>query len=261
MTERTLSHKTALVCGATKGIGHATAQALATLGARVIVLARDPSACEAIAAQLPGDQTHLAIPLDLTQHSHLEESIRSVIQQHGPIEILINNAGGPAPGAIRDAKISELITAFEQHLFACMLLAQLLLPGMEQKKYGRIINIISTSVKAPIPGLGVSNTVRWSVAAWAKTLSCEVANLGVTVNSVLPGATDTERLSQLIANRAQKTGKSIPDIANAMQADIPAGRFGKPEEIANVIAFLASPAASYVNGCAIPVDGGRTPCY
>ena len=137
---------------------------------------------------------------------------------------------------------------------------QACLEGMKAAFYGRIINIISTSVKQPLKGLGVSNTIRAAVANWAKTLSAEVARYGVTVNNVLPGATDTIRLTQIIEDKSKKTDKSFTDISREMMAEVPAARFAKPEEIANAIAFLASPAAAYINGINLPVDGGRTMC-
>jgi 3-oxoacyl-[acyl-carrier protein] reductase len=135
---------------------------------------------------------------------------------------------------------------------------QKLSPGMKEKKFGRIVNVISTSVKIPISGLGVSNTVRGAVASWAKTLSLELAPFGVTVNNVLPGFTETERLFSLIRSKAEKEGKSEEEVARSMKMEAPAGRFGTPEEIASLVAFLATPAAAYINGTSIPVDGGRT---
>jgi len=177
---------------------------------------------------------------------------------HTPVHILINNTGGPAAGPALTARADEFLNAFQQHLICNHLLAQLVAPGMKEAKYGRIVNIISTSVKIPLKGLGVSNTIRGAVASWAKTLANELGGFGITVNNVLPGATATERLDTIIQNKSIKTGHERDDVENEMLAEIPAGRFGQPEEIAAMVAFLASPAAAYVNGTSIPVDGGRT---
>ena len=173
---------------------------------------------------------------------------------------MINNSGGPKGGPILNANISEFIEGFERHLICNHILAKTLIKGMKDFNYGRIINIISTSVKEPIQGLGVSNTIRGAVASWAKTLSFEVAKDGITVNNILPGTTNTARLHSLFAELASKRGVKPKDIEEEWQSEIPAGRIAEPEEIAFVIAFLASPAASYINGINLPVDGGRLMC-
>jgi 3-oxoacyl-[acyl-carrier protein] reductase len=147
---------------------------------------------------------------------------------------------------------------FAQHVGSAHTTTRLVLPGMREAGYGRVINIISTSVKQPIPGLGVSNTVRGAMASWAKTLSAEVAKDGITVNNVLPGATRTERLEQLIAGKASRAGATPEAVAAAMEAEIPAGRFADPSEVAQAVVFLASPEAAYITGINLPVDGGRT---
>ena len=251
-----LSGKTALVCGASRGIGAAAAQLLADQGATVYALARSENDLTKVVSALPG-KGHKAIVLDVTDLSGLEARLRELTVS-GPIEILVNNSGGPPGGPIANATASEFNVAFSQHLIVNSMLAQNLLPGMRERGYGRIINVISTSVKQPIPGLGVSNTVRAAVASWAKTLSLEVAAFGVTVNSVLPGYTKTARLEALLKNAAAKRGVAEETIAAEWRAQTPAGRFADATEVASVIAFLASPAASYVNGVALAVDGGRT---
>ncbi|MFN6092435.1 MAG: SDR family oxidoreductase, partial [Bacteroidota bacterium] len=157
-------------------------------------------------------------------------------------------------------KAEAFLNTFNQHLLCNHLIAQAVLPGMKEAKFGRIINIISTSVKQPLKGLGVSNTIRAAVANWSKTLSVEVAPFGITVNNVLPGATATQRLASIIENKSQKQNHSIDEVEQEMLSEIPAGRFGRPEEIAAAVAFLASPAAAYINGINVPVDGGRTGC-
>lgn len=244
-----LNGKRALVCGASRGIGRAAALALASLDCEVVGLARSrPIEMKGI--------SYLSI--DLADFAGVEKAIQSEISQHGPIEILVNNTGGPASGPIINATDADFEQAFKLHLRANALLVRCLLPGMQAKQYGRIINVISTSVKSPIENLGVSNTVRLAVAGWAKTLSYEVAPFGITVNNVLPGSIETDRLVALMTEQAATKHTSIEHIHQQILQQIPAKRIGAAEEVANVIAFLASPAASYVNGANIPVDGGRT---
>ena len=271
--------KRALVCGSTQGIGRAAAIELASLGASVTLVARNPERLEAVCKELPvrrdiaehsgkaggvsggAGQTHRWFAADFSDPSAVQEAIRTELAHAsaaGPYTILINNTGGPAGGPIADASPDAFVAAFRSHLVCNHLLVQALLPGMKDAKYGRIVNIISTSVKAPIPGLGVSNTSRAAVANWAKTLATELAPFGITVNNVLPGFTDTERLKQLFTARATKEGKSLEEVTKASIATIPAGRLGRAEEVAAAIAFLATPAAAYINGINVPVDGGRT---
>lgn len=259
MLDLNLSGKTALVSGASKGIGRATAIELADLGATVIGLARNQQELQKLVAELPtpNNQHHDFIACDLTNHAELRSCVLEKLK-NCTITILINNAGGPKPGPISEATAEQFIQAMQMHLLANVTLTELLLPGMRREQYGRIINIISTSVKSPIDGLGVSNTTRWAVAAWAKTLSYEVAKDGITVNDILPGFTATERLKQLFEHQAAQNDISF----EAMQAKsintIPAKRLGEAKEIAAAIAFLATPAAAYINGVALAVDGGRT---
>lgn len=257
-----LQNKTALVCGSTQGIGKASAIELAKLGANIILLARNETALSELGKQLPntGNQKHDFISADFTKPEEVKSKVEKFIVNQGPVHILINNTGGPPAGNVSDAKIEDFLNAFNSHLICNHILAQACLPGMKASGYGRIINIVSTSVKQPIKGLGVSNTIRAAVGNWSKTLSMEVAKFGITVNNILPGATATGRLTQIIEDKAQKTGKPISEIQKEMTVEIPVGRFAEPEEIANVVAFLASPSASYINGINVPVDGGRTAC-
>lgn len=257
-----LTGKKAIVCGASKGIGRATAIELAKLGASVTILARNEEGLTKVKAQLDTvkKQVHHALIGDTVKTATLKETVTAHVKKHGPFHILINNSGGPPAGPVHTAKEEDFINVFTQHLIGNHVMMQALLPGMRAEKYGRIINIISTSVKTPIKGLGVSNTIRGAVASWAKTLSMEVAGDGITVNNILPGATDTDRMTEIISGKAAKTGKSKDDIFAEEIAAIPAGRFGTPEELAQAIAFLASPAAAYINGINLPVDGGRTGC-
>ena len=253
-----LKGKTALVCGASSGIGAATAKLPAAQGARVVALARREDELQKLVASLPGSG-HRALAIDLTDHAALVSKVKDAIAEMGVvIEILIANSSGPKGGPILDATAEQFTSTFEQHLLANHALAQVLVPGMKDRGYGRIVNVISTSVKVPIPNLGVSNTIRWAVASWAKTLAAEVAPFGITVNSVLPGYTETDRLHSLLKAGATSQKKSEQDLANEWKASTPMRRFGKPEEVAAAIAFFASPAAAYITGTALAVDGGRT---
>lgn len=255
-----LTGKHALVCGGSQGIGRAAAIELAALGADVTLLARSREALAAALASLPkthATQQHATIAVDMREHAELRAKVEATANAH-PIQILVNNTAGPPGGPANTAAPDDFLRAFEQHLIAAQVLLQAVLPGMKASAYGRIVNVISTSVKEPIRNLGVSNTIRGATASWAKTLAGELGTHGITVNNVLPGYTQTQRLDQILAERTKATGKSSAEIEQAMLATVPAGRFAKPAEIANVIAFLATPAAAYVNGVNVPVDGGRT---
>ena len=253
-----LTGRHALVCGASDGIGRAAAHELALLGADVTVLARREEALRAVVEALPrrGAQEHGFIAADVAQTERLRAQAEGLAAGK-PVHILVNNTGGPPPGPVHSAEIPAFLDAFNKHLVANHTLAQAFLPGMRAAAWGRIVNVISTSVREPIEGLGVSNTIRGAVASWAKTLSREVAPFGITVNNVLPGFTETGRIEQLVRNRAQATGRSEEDIAADMRAVVPAGRFARPEELGGVIAFLCTPAADYINGVNLAVDGGR----
>lgn len=253
-----LSGRHALVCGASQGIGLAAAQHLAGLGATVTLMARNTERLEAAVATLPGAGHGFAVA-DFSQPDTVAAAVREVVAAR-PVEILVNNTGGPAGGAITEAGVEAFRETFEQHLVCNQLLATAVLPGMKNAGWGRIINVISTSVKQPLAGLGVSNTIRGAVASWAKTWANEVAAHNITVNNVLPGATGTARLSGLAAAKAEKTGTTAEAVIAAMAAQVPMGRTAEPAEIARAIAFLASPSADYISGINLPVDGGRTAC-
>jgi 3-oxoacyl-[acyl-carrier protein] reductase len=255
-----LSDRHALVCGASQGIGRATAIELAELGADVTLLARSTDQLKAVAASLPrthSAQRHNWRSVDMQDTDGLRAAVAEIVAAQ-PVHILINNTGGPPGGPANTAEPAAFENTFRQHLIAGQVLLQTVLPGMRHSGYGRLVNVISTSVKEPIPGLGVSNTVRAAVAAWAKTLSGELAADGITVNNVLPGYTRTARLDGLLTAQSQQSGRSEEELAKDMAAAVPARRFGEPGEIAAVIAFLCTPAAAYVNGVSIAVDGGRT---
>ncbi|MEO7431106.1 MAG: SDR family oxidoreductase [Dokdonella sp.] len=254
-----LTGKHALVCGGSQGIGRAAAIELASLGADVTLLARSQDTLDATLEQLPkihAQQRHATIAVDMGDHASLRAKIDAAANAHA-VQILVNNTGGPAGGPASTATADDYLAAFNQHLIAAQVSLQAVLPGMKAAGYGRLINVISTSVKEPIRNLGVSNTIRGAVASWAKTLAGELGSHGITVNNVLPGYTQTQRLEQIVADRTRATGKSSAEIEQGMLATVPAGRFAKPSEIAGVIAFLATPAAAYVNGVNVPVDGGR----
>lgn len=253
-----LNNKYALVCGSTAGIGKATAIALAKEGVQVTLIARNEDKLKAVLKQLPQKNNHDYIVADFSNPLELQSKVSEYISNNHGFHILVNNTGGPKAGPVFSAEVSEFENAFTQHLKCNHMLAQTVVPFMKSENYGRIINVISTSVKQPLGGLGVSNTIRGAVANWSKTLANELGQFGITVNNVLPGATATERLSNIFKSKAEKTGKSIEDISNAMKNSIPANRFAQPEETAAAITFLASESASYINGINLPVDGGRT---
>jgi 3-oxoacyl-[acyl-carrier protein] reductase len=256
-----LSGKKAFVCGSTQGIGKAAALELANLGASIVLLARNEDSLRQVKDELSDaqNQRHDYIVADFSKPDELNNRVAEYLETNlSPVHILINNTGGPAAGRAIDAKLEEFINAFQAHLICSQILAQSLIKGMKVERYGRIVNVISTSVKQPIPNLGVSNTIRGAVASWAKTLAGELGEYGITVNNVLPGFTKTQRLQSIIDNKAHKTGDSIKRIEEEMKNETPAKRFGEASEVANAIAFLASPAAAYINGINLPVDGGRT---
>ena len=257
-----LSGKTALVCGSTQGIGKASAIELALLGANIVLAARNEISLKETLKDLDVSkgQKHDFLAVDFQMPNKVKEKVDNYIATNGPVHILVNNTGGPPSGLIQNAKVEEFTQAFNNHLVCNHILFQAVIEGMKKEQYGRVINIISTSVKMPLKNLGVSNTIRAAVANWSKTFANEVASFGITVNNVLPGATLTARLQGIIENKSQHTGESINEIKNDMESEIPLGRFAEASEIANAVAFLASPAASYITGINVPVDGGRTGC-
>jgi len=258
-----LKEKKAFVCGSTQGIGRAAAVELANLGASIVLLARNEDSLQQVRNELDQSQNqqHDYIVADFSAPEELKNKITGYLENNrSPVHILVNNTGGPPPGKAIDAKLEEFINAFQAHLLCNQILVQSLVSGMKAERYGRIINVISTSVKQPVPNLGVSNTIRGAVASWAKTLSGELGEFGITVNNVLPGFTKTQRLHSIIENKAQKIGDSVQQVEAEMKGEIPAKRFAEASEVADAIAFLASPAAAYINGVNLPVDGGRTAC-
>ena len=255
-----LTGKHALVCGASQGIGLASAIELAQLGADVTLLARRADVLASLAAALP--RRHDAqrfdwIAVDGSDTAALRSRVDALVAAQ-PVHVLVNNSGGPPPGTVRGAGEDAFLAAYRAHLLANQALAEAVVPGMLAAGYGRIVNVISTSVKEPIAGIGVSNVTRGAVASWAKTLARELAPHGITVNNVLPGSTHTPRIDQIIAARSKKTGDSVDAVTAEMESEVPMRRFADPSEIAAAVAFVASPAASYITGINVPVDGGRT---
>jgi 3-oxoacyl-[acyl-carrier protein] reductase len=257
-----LQGKSAFVCGSTQGIGYATAQELAELGANVTFCARNEAKLKEVVAEFStmySNGTFEYVVADFGFPDQLEKALVEHLANHkSPYNILVNNTGGPAGGPAHSAGIDEYRQAFNAHLICNQILVQQLLPGMKEAGYGRIVNVISTSVKQPLNNLGVSNTVRGAVANWSKTLANELGQFNITVNNVLPGATETARLSSILENKSAKLGVSIDEAVAQMTAAVPMKRFAKPGEVAAAIAFLCSPAAGYINGINVPVDGGRT---
>ena len=251
-----LQNKNALVCGSTQGIGKATAISLAKEGVNITLIARNETVLQEVLKELPqnGQQKHGYLVADFSK----SDQVKEVVSTNNSFHILINNTGGPKSGAIIDASVEEFSAAFQMHVLVNQILVQAVVPFMKKECFGRIINIISTSVKEPIPGLGVSNTIRNAVANWSKTMAGELAEFGITMNNVLPGFTDTARLDQIIKVKAAGANTSIEKMAQIMKDYVPAKRFAKPEETANAVTFLASNSASYITGINLPVDGGRT---
>ena len=258
--KKSLLHKRALVCGSTDGIGKATALMMADQGCEVILFARNKNKLEKTLVELRNDdnQHHKTLCANFDNSTLLEKKITSFIKNYNkPIHILINNSGGPKGGPLIEAKENEFRIAFERLLISNQIIAKAIVPGMKKLSFGRIINIISTSVNQVIPGLGVSNTIRGSVAQWAKTLAIELGEFGITVNNVLPGYTDTYRLKSIAIAKSKTLGLTIEDIREKWKNNISLQRIGKPKEIASVITFLSSDASSYITGHNLPVDGGR----
>ena len=253
---KNLSGLRALVCGASAGIGRATAVTLAEKGAEVILLARREERLLRLKEEIEKEGGSAIILVgDLDNRDDISAKVQKILEA-GPIHILINNTGGPKGGPILQATEDEFLQAFSRHILSAHRLLQLLLSGMKEAGYGRIINVISTSVYEPIPNLGVSNTTRGAMASWAKTVSRELPPK-ITMNNVLPGFTDTERLSQLKKGRAVSSGTTEESVHQAWMTQVPEGRLAKPEETAAAIAFLASSEASFIRGVSLAVDGGR----
>ena len=260
---RAMSHplegRRAIVCGSTQGIGRACAERLAAEGSHVTLLARNPDALAEVRDSLPVPlkQRHAWIAGDFADWETTARSVCEFIEDRGAVDILVNNTGGPPPGTAFDADPAAYLEAMKPHLALSQGLVQAVVPGMREKKFGRIVNVVSTSIFMPIRGLGVSNTVRGAIGNWSRTLADELAPDGITVNNVLPGFTNTGRLKSIFERKAEKAGTTPEKIKQQITSSIPAGRIGQPEELAALVAFLAGNEAGYINGVSIPVDGGR----
>lgn len=255
-----LTNKTSLVCGASQGLGLACATELALLGANVIVASRNEEKLQMVVKQLDTSkgQQHTYLVIDLSQPEAVKRTVAAFLEENKVIHILVNNAGGPPSGSMLDTDPNEIEKSFRTHVISSHLLVQLVVPGMKNAGYGRIVNVVSTSVKQPINGLGISNLVRAAVANWAKTLANEISSYGITVNNVLPGFTNTDRIHYLFEKQASDQGVGKDEIMQKTIEAIPVKRIGDPAEFGAAVAFLCSPAAAYINGINLPVDGGRT---
>lgn len=252
-----LSGKRALVCGASDGLGLASAIEIASLGGSVTLLSRSEERLAQALKKLPSVKvgSHSTVACDLGSRPDVAALCKKLAGDE-PHHILVCNSGGPVSGLPTESQEEQYHAAFQAHLFSAKSLAEALIPGMKTSQFGRIIHITSVAAKQPILNLPISNTVRAAIAGWSKTLSLEVAKFGITVNNVLPGYTETDRLNELFTASAKRMSKSVKEVSDAVVAEIPMGRFGKPEELGAVVAFLATPAAAFVTGASIPVCGG-----
>ncbi|MEI8027918.1 MAG: SDR family oxidoreductase [Pseudomonadota bacterium] len=255
MLDLSLSGRTAVVCGSSQGLGEASAVALASQGANLVCIARNKEMLDSVVTGLVGER-HQFFICDFEKREQVENIAKQLSDMN--IDILVNNAGGPPPNPATQSSDADYLSAFQMHLLTAATLSNAVIPKMKEQQWGRIVNIVSVSGKTPVANLAVSNSVRGAVINWSKTLSNEVASHGITVNCVLPGYTRTSRLEQLNTLAAQRTGKTKQEVESGIIAQIPMGRFGRPEEIAAAVAFYSAPASSFVTGTCLPVDGGWT---
>ena len=254
-------NKNIFVGGSTNGIGWESAKLFAKYGGNLTLITRNEHLLLKRVQELPnnGNQQHNYIVADFSNPENLEKAINEfILDKDINYDVIINNTGGPPSGELGKASTDELLSAFNLHLISFHKILGVLIEGMKSKEAGSIINIISTSVKQPLNGLGVSNTIRGAVANWAKTLANELGVYNITVNNILPGATNTGRLKEIIKNKAQKLNLQESAIEKQMADQVPLKRIAEPIEVANAVLFLASDKARYISGINLPVDGGRT---
>jgi 3-oxoacyl-[acyl-carrier protein] reductase len=254
-----LAGKIAIVAAASKGLGKGVAQALAAEGANVVMFSREESAILAAAAEVQaayGAAQVLGLAADVTRPSDLERVVKTTVERFGGVDILFNNAGGPKPGMFDSLTDDDWQSAFELNLMSAIRLTRLCLPHMRAKHWGRVITSTSSSVKQPLPTLMLSNAVRSATTAWSKTLSDQVAQDGITVNTLAPGRIDTERIRQIDDDLAKRQGRPRADVERDSLNTIPLRRYGRPDEFGAAAAFLASEPAAYITGVTLLVDGG-----
>lgn len=252
-----LNDKVALVLGAGGGLGSAIALTLAKEGARVAMADIDAAAVERVIAEITAaGGKAMAVPFDLADRAAMDERVTEIEAAYGSIDVLVNNTGGPPPTPASGQDPALWSRSFEQMVLSVISLTDRVLPGMRAKKWGRIVTSTSSGVIAPIPNLGISNALRLTLVGWSKTLAREVGGDGITANIVLPGRIATRRITFLDEQKAKRESRSVEQVSAESTASIPAGRYGDPQEYADVVAFLASTRASYVNGSVIRVDGG-----
>ena len=249
--EDALGGQTALVCGASKGIGRACALMLARAGARVVACARSQTDLDSLVAEMHGDG-HEAVVLDLEDI----EAVRQAMSSRGDVQIVVNNSGGPPGGALLENTPEDFEGPFRRHLHAAHTIVQMLSPGMKKAGSGRIVNIISTSVREPIDNIGLSNTLRGAMASWSKSLSRELDPC-ITINNILPGFTDTDRLDSLASSISERTGSPVEDITEGWLSGVPIQRLVDPLETAVAVTFLCLPSSGAIRGVSLAIDGGR----
>ena len=254
-----LRERVAIVGGSSKGIGRAAAISLAREGASVTICARneaDLRAAERDVARVCSQHHVLAIPADLSQSDDIKRVVRGTFNRFGRIDVLLNNTGGPPTGRPSELGDEDWQGALEQNFFSVVRMSREVIPYMKQQQWGRIINSLSIAVKQPIEGLVLSTSSRMAVVGYGKMLATELASFGITVNNVLPGYILTDRLTSLFEERAEEHGSTAQELIKEASKDIPTGRLGKPQEIGDLIAFLASERAGYITGTSVPLDGG-----
>ena len=253
-----LNNKIALITAASQGLGKASALSIANEGAKVIICSRDKEKISKSAKEIKdksGSEV-ISFQADLSNEGDISKMVESIIKKYGRIDILVNNTGGPKAGFFDEINDDDWLQTFESTFLSAVRLTRHVLPSMKRNKWGRIINISSVSAKQPIDNLILSNGVRMSVHGWAKTLSNQIASENILINNVCPGFTKTERVQDLVSNQAKDLNVSEDQVVNTISSSIPAKRVGKPEELADLVTFLASEKSSYITGQSIAVDGG-----